>query len=711
MAPKKEKGKKGGVVTEESLQAVVLTDSYQTRFMPLAEETPRCLLPLANTPLIEYTLEFLATTGVDEVYVMCCAHADMIEEYIKDSRWGGHDAPFTIHIVPSPESQSVGDVMRDLDTKGVIKKDFLLISGDVVCNIDFRKVLEAHNARKQTDRNAIMTMVLRESTGLHRTRPRNSPGLFVLDDKTGRCLRYEAPGSNVADIALDAEVLAEHESVSFRNDLIDCQIDICTNDVPALFQENFDYEFIRSQFVKGILTSDLLGKTIYAHIISDKYAARVQSQQTYDAISKDIISRFAYPIAPDSNLLDDQTYSYQRGHIYKENEVVLAQSCHLESCCVIGQKTFIGEKTRISKSTVGRGCRIGNNVVLQGAYIWDNVVIEDNVTITDSIVASNAVIKSGAVIEPGAIISYGVTIGQGKTIPGTAKITTKKLQFDSDSESESDSDSSSRPRRSVGVKNLVNDVVGEDGYGYVYYDSDFASGESHASIPGLVYNMGHLNISDSSIVSTVQQRATAGHGRHRRTTSKGVIQLESESEEEEEEDESFISEAMATIERSITENHTVDVAMLELKTLRMTMNASPDDVRVALMGALVKHIINLINVDAMSPKAAARSVFTHWKQLIARQIFDLVDQVHLISALQRECAKRPQGGAIFLFSVEALYDEDVLDEDYIRQWYSSAESEESAKLKEIKSGFKVFMDFLNQESDEESDSDDDDDDE
>ena len=69
--------------TEDPLQAVVLADSFETHFHPFTLERPRCLLPLANTPLIEYTLEYLASVGIEEVFVYCSAHADQITEYLK----------------------------------------------------------------------------------------------------------------------------------------------------------------------------------------------------------------------------------------------------------------------------------------------------------------------------------------------------------------------------------------------------------------------------------------------------------------------------------------------------------------------------------------------------------------------------------------------------------------------------------------------------
>lgn len=69
--------------TEEKFQAVVLLDSYEQKFSPFSDETPRCLLPLANVPLLEYTLNWLETAGLDEVYLYCGAHTEKIEAYIE----------------------------------------------------------------------------------------------------------------------------------------------------------------------------------------------------------------------------------------------------------------------------------------------------------------------------------------------------------------------------------------------------------------------------------------------------------------------------------------------------------------------------------------------------------------------------------------------------------------------------------------------------
>src|SRR5947209_3724554 len=132
-------------------------------------------------------------------------------------------------------------------------------------------------------------------------------------DKAGRrCLHYEEIRSQRKGrrfITIDPELLKEHKDIKVRNDLIDCYVDIISPDVPALFTENFDYDHIRRDFVHGILMDSLYGKSIHCHIVENEYAARVRSFQTYDAVSRDIISRWTYPLCPDSNLLAGQTFS------------------------------------------------------------------------------------------------------------------------------------------------------------------------------------------------------------------------------------------------------------------------------------------------------------------------------------------------------------------------------------------------------------------
>ncbi|KAK9316027.1 nucleotide-diphospho-sugar transferase [Lipomyces starkeyi] len=650
---------------DERLQAIVLSDSYQTRFQPLTLETPRCLLPLCNTPLLEYTFEFLALAGVSEVIVVCCAHADQIQEYIANSRWSNPSSPFTIETVLSPESVSVGDAMRDLDAKGLITSDFLLVSGDIVCNVPFDKVLADHRQRRAKDKNAIMTMVLREASPFHRTRARAESAIFVLDEQTNQCVHYEEikTRKHMKQISLDPEIFNKHTDLAIRNDFIDCHIDICSPDVPALFTENFDYNHIRKDFVHGILTSDLLGKTIFAHIVTDNYAARVRSLQTYDAVSKDVISRWTYPITPDSNLLAGQTFQYQRGHIYKEDGIVLARSCRINSCTVVGAGTAVDDGTVITGSVIGRRCKIGKNVSIRSAYIWDDVTIEDDAIIESAIIANGAVIGASSHVAPGAIVSYNVKIDTNIVVDGNKRLT-KFLGGEED-------------------KKVDTDAVGADGDGYVYEDASEAEEdddyEEIVNSSGLVYNMASLNASDTSF-STVSADQAHRKSRRRRVSTASNNTVASEDSDED----SFLREAQASVERAVAENHDLDIAALELSTLRMAKNAQFHEVRAATIAALIGRISHLINSNTLKARAAVESVLNRWGPLFRRQVFDQADQIDFLLLIQRDCTRRMQGSSILLHAINCLYDQDILEEEAILTWwYQDPQRKEDADMVKV----------------------------
>lgn len=168
--------------------------------------------------------------------------------------------------------------MRDLDSKGIMSGDFIVVYGDVVSNLPLAEALATHRARRARDKNAIMTMVLREAGIEHRTKARGTSPVFVVDPTKDRCLHYEQisrkqPGKFVQ---LEPELLTGLQEIELRHDLIDCGIDICTPDVLALWSDNFDYEAPRRNFLHSVLKDyELNGKTVHTYIVKDHYAARV----------------------------------------------------------------------------------------------------------------------------------------------------------------------------------------------------------------------------------------------------------------------------------------------------------------------------------------------------------------------------------------------------------------------------------------------------
>ncbi|KAL4944831.1 hypothetical protein BDV06DRAFT_186226 [Aspergillus oleicola] len=694
MAPKKGAGGNKPRVNaaeevEETLQAVVLADTFETRFEPFTLDKPRCLLPLANTPLIEYTFEFLANAGVEEVFLYGGAHSDQLESYINASKWRAPSSPFKQFTYLKSTSTSVGDVMRDLDGKHLITGDFIVVSGDVISNLPIESALTKHRARRQTDKNAIMTMILREAGRKHRTKASSVSPVFVVDPTKDRCLHYEeidhhSPESSRLNI--DPEIITTFSEIDIRQDLIDCNIDICTPDVLSLWSDSFDYQTPRKQFLYGVLKDyELNGKTIHTHIIEDHYVARVRNLKAYDAVSKDVISRWSYPLCPDTNLLPGHNYELRKGTLYQEQDVMLARSCVVGRRTVIGQGTKIGDKTTVKNTVLGRNCKIGKNVTLDGAYIWDNAVIGDGTTVNQAIIADDVEVGSNCAVKPGSLISFGVKIADGVTVSEGRRITNATREEDS-------CPPASDPK-----------IVGEGGTGYEYvpYDEDDESDDETASnaSSGLIYNMANLSLSTDSISTLSSEISDFGGSR--------AGSFATTASDDEGQDTHFVEDAAASVFDSLRDGVTSDVVQLELVSLRMTANASDHEVRRAVTSAFMKRVVQLMEGGQQSASDAVHDIFGKYHEILDRALFDRdtdakPDQVDLLVLFQQDLVSRNRGDTVLLFLAKELYELEVVEEEALEQWWADARSSATEEMRKVRGQTQQFIDWLADAEEEES---------
>ncbi|KAB8293026.1 hypothetical protein EYC80_007388 [Monilinia laxa] len=729
------KGKKGAVAggggkkedeRDESLQAVVLADSFETRFNPFTLDTPRCLLPLANTPLIEYTLEFLAMSGVADIYIYCGAHTEAVEEYLQNSKWdpqSSPSSPFSKLMIVKTTAHSVGDAMRDLDARNWITGDFLLVHGDLVSNLPIDAALAAHRARRYANKNAIMTMVLRSGgLGDHRTKSNGITPVFVLDPTQNRCLHYEEmnPLQSNKYLSLDPDLLSENSEIEIRTDFIDCGIDICTPDVLALWAESFDYEVPRRHFLHGVLKDyELNGKTIHTEIVTDHYAARAFNLQAYEAITKDVLGRWTYPLVPDSNLVAGQTYKFQRGGFCKENGVILARTCKIGKRTVLGAGTSVGDGSTIINSTIGRGCRIGKNVTIQNAYIWDDVIIGDGSFVDKSIIANNVLVGQKCKVTEGSLLSFGVRITDGKEITKGSRITTgQKVKDDYDTSEPTPTDFS---------------IVGEGGEGYEFIDDEeFEDEESSAFHSSLVYSTQHLNLSRESI-STVSSELSAGEvdTRSRHSSFAGSI---SDDEHGQGSSETFHHDAVQGLLDTLRENGDFDSAKLEFMGLRLSNDADDYQIRRAIAAAFTKFIAESVTSGSKNAsEATIQALNVAGAQKFLNEVAIGIEKEEggmkeFLVCLQKGLVGKQNAGAVMASLCQKLYERDIVSEEAILGWWEDAEKGvggkgkgktgeagveggEDEEMKKVREKTAVFVEWLREAESEESSSEEEDDEE
>jgi len=461
------------------LQAVLLADSFQSSFRPLTLDRPKVLLPMLNVPLLDYAMEVLVSGGVGEVVIFACSHADQLQRYLSDPLSGGRGRRrkgVTIRVVVGNEADcsSFGDALRHIDTLDIIKGDFVLMSGDVVSNVKLSRALAEHKARVAADKRNFMTMLLKQTSPEHRTRPLQDDAVMAIDARTNQLLLYDNDRTETK-VCLEKTLLAELPSggvgagaggsVSLRYDLMDSQILICTPEVLMLFTDNFDWQTFHGDFLPGVLGSEILGNKIHVSILSrDEYAARVEDLRAYDAVSKDVIHRWTYPMVPDNNLIGaDNSYRYHRGNRYRESNVIVSRQAVIGEETLIGSGCNIGDRASIQRSVLGRGCSVGVGARISGSYIWSNCTIESGAIIDRALLAEGVTIRAGARIGRGAILGCGVVIGPNFIVKPYTHITTAATEDgdDDDEGAGNKNDASAWLESEVGVGGVGRIYTGE----------------------------------------------------------------------------------------------------------------------------------------------------------------------------------------------------------------------------------------------------------
>ena len=558
--------------------------------------------------------------------------------------------------------------MRDLDSRDLVTGDFLVVSGDVVSNINLESAMARHRARREKDKNAIMTMILREVGIGEKSKRRRRRPIFVIDPKAQRCLHYEEIGGKGggSHMTLDPDFLTSHDEIEVREDLADPHIDICTAEVLAQWSENFDYQSLRTSFLFGVLKDyELNGKTIHTHVVRDQYAARVGSLRAYDAISKDILGRWTYPLCPDSNLMDGQTYRLRNGKVYQENGIRLGKNAILQGRCALGETTEIGERSVISNSILGRRCRIGNNVHIENAYLWNDVVIESNVKIIGpAIIADYVEIRASSTIEAGTTIPSHTTFhDKGNTV-----------------------DTGNIPKDAVPIKNLGDDSDTSSGSSLQLTYQNSSASTSQSSISTFASSDADLALPDTSRRSSFRSDPSEGTAQNR----------------------DFQVEATASILDGLINGDAPDTIFLELNSYRMSVDVSQHEVRQAVVTAVMRRIAAL-SESSGSPREAVKQVFTSYKSLVERIILDKnadekSDQVDFLLLVQKDALARPSGGQMLLFIAKEVYDLEIVEEDGVLQWWEESKSGEGemGRVRELTQQFVTFL----REAEEDEDSDD-----
>ncbi|KAK9292183.1 hypothetical protein L1049_020143 [Liquidambar formosana] len=686
------------------LQAILLADSFATKFRPITLERPKVLLPLVNGPMIDYTLAWLESAGVEEVFVFCCAHSKQVIDYLENSQWTSQPN-FSVSTIESHNSVSAGDALRLIYERNVIHGDFVLITGDTVSNMSLTEALQEHKERRKKDNNAVMTMVITQSKPspiTHQSRLGTDELFMAIDPYTKQLLYYEDKADHLkGTISLDKILLVDNPSISLQNDRQDCYIDICSPEVLSLFTDNFDYQHLRRHFVKGLLVDDIMGYKIFTHEINSSYAARIDNFRSYDTISKDIIQRWTYPLVPDVKCFGNCTTKLDRQGMYRALEIGQSRSAQIGPFTVIGNGTNIGNDTKISNSVIGEGCTIGSNVSIEGSYVWNNVTVEDGCKLRHAIVCDGVIMKSGAILNPGVVLSFNVVIGQHFVVPAYSKVSLLQQPIKQDSDEELEyADQSSGVADIPSITSTSDQLngelisklserrswaaseVGTGGVGYIWSVCEGGHEEEwrHSVAPIPADKLAEvMQTTDDELELSAQDGNVL--------PPSGELKHDFDSEDDDNEDSRdesvyFEKEVEATFLRAVNESVKEDHIILEVNSLRLSSNMTSTDCAGALFYSVMKLALETAHSSTSELLMNAASLITTWQKLLKYYLPSVDEEIEVILKFEEMCSEfAKEFSPLFAQILHLLYDKDILQEEAILAWAAEKEgADESDKV-------------------------------
>lgn len=378
---------------KDTPQAVILADDFTAGLAPSQKIFPSILTPVLNVPLFDYMIEMLIKSEIEEIFLYCSGHVEMLKKYVKEKNYN-----ITISLIISDGCRSLGEALRDIDAKGCIRGCFVLIRGNAFINTDLKALLNAHRLKVEKDKGATMTMVLRNIGSAKDSFLSREVSQIVSVKRNNKILHCAKLKNSGKKLQLKVRWFREYEEIEVNTCHLDTHIYLCSSSVLPLFADNFGFQTM-GDFIRGVLMSEeILDSRIYWEQIKvDDYALPITSWKAYHILIQDILNKNSFSLTLDAFSSSKNFRSIPR-RTYKHRTAILATGCILKDS-ILGHNSVLGNNTKITKAAIADNCVVGSEVTISSSYIFSNVKIEDNCTIANSIIFSNCVISSNSQID------------------------------------------------------------------------------------------------------------------------------------------------------------------------------------------------------------------------------------------------------------------------------------------------------------------------
>ncbi|MBS7615897.1 NDP-sugar synthase [Candidatus Bathyarchaeota archaeon] len=126
------------------MKAVILAGGFGTRLRPLSCTRPKSLFPILNKPLLQWTFEKLAKSGVKYI-IMAVSRQTRFQ--IKSFNVDAGELKIVYSCDPPKKPLGTGGPVKKAE-KFIGAEDFLVVNGDIFTSLDYSEIAKFHKEKK-----------------------------------------------------------------------------------------------------------------------------------------------------------------------------------------------------------------------------------------------------------------------------------------------------------------------------------------------------------------------------------------------------------------------------------------------------------------------------------------------------------------------------------------------------------------------------------
>ena len=357
------------------MKAVIMAGGEGTRLRPQTSNLPKPMLPLVGRPMMEHIVSLLRRHDVTDIVVTVAFLPNAIRSYFGDGSELGVRMVYATEETPLGTAGSVRNARDELDER------FLVISGDVLTDIDLTAVVEFHEKSGALATLALCAVDNPLEFGIVITREDGSVERFLEKPGWGQVF---SDTINTGIYVLEPEIfdlIPEGRSVDFSSEVFPAALDA--------------------------------GKAVFGYV-ADGYWEDVGTTAAYLKAHQDIL---------DGKVEVDMTGFELRPGVWLGKGSSVDPSARIDGPAFIGENCTIDQDAVLgSYTTLGANVRMAERAEVRHSVIGENAYLGPSARVEGSVLGRSCDLRHGARCEPGSVVGEGCLIGAEAAVRGDVKV-------------------------------------------------------------------------------------------------------------------------------------------------------------------------------------------------------------------------------------------------------------------------------------------------